>query len=74
MPKATPHTLRHTHASILLAENEQLTAVSKRLGHADPQITMRYYAHLLDEDDRSLATATARFLATDNSVVCTECV
>lgn len=45
----TFHALRHTHASILLAQGVQLLTVSKRLGHADPNITLKTYAHVLDE-------------------------
>ena len=47
--KVTFHALRHTHASILLSKGVQLLTVSKRLGHADPNITLQTYAHILDE-------------------------
>ena len=47
--QVTFHALRHTHASILLSEGVQLLTVSKRLGHADPNITLQTYAHVLDE-------------------------
>lgn len=49
------HTLRHTHASILLANGAPLPAVSVRLGHADPNITARIYAHAMPADDQRLA-------------------
>jgi integrase len=45
------HTLRHTHASILLSRGVPLPAVSARLGHADPNVTARVYAHALPVDD-----------------------
>ena len=47
--QVTFHALRHTHASILLSKGVQLLTVSKRLGHADPNITLQTYAHILDE-------------------------
>ena len=47
--RVTFHALRHTHASILLAKGVQLLTVSRRLGHADPNITLQTYAHILDE-------------------------
>ena len=47
--QVTFHALRHTHASILLSKGVQLLTVSKRLGHADPNITLQTYAHVLDE-------------------------
>ncbi len=39
------HDLRHTYASQLLAQGEPVTYVSQQLGHANPQITFRVYAH-----------------------------
>ena len=45
----TFHALRHTHASILLSKGVQLLSVSKRLGHADPNITLNTYAHVIRE-------------------------
>jgi len=39
------HDLRHTYASLLLAQGEPLTYVSQQLGHANPQITLKIYAH-----------------------------
>ena len=49
------HTLRHTHASILLSRGVPLPAVSARLGHADPNVTARIYAHALPADDQRAA-------------------
>lgn len=43
------HALRHTHASILLAEGVSINTISNRLGHADVTITQETYAHILDE-------------------------
>ncbi|MCK8627303.1 site-specific integrase [Fructobacillus cardui] len=45
----TMHGLRHTHASFLLANNISIQYVSERLGHADVNITLGIYAHLLNE-------------------------
>ena len=41
------HGLRHTHATILLSHGIPVHIVSARLGHADPVITMKVYAHCL---------------------------
>ena len=43
------HSLRHTHASILLSQGIQVLTVSKRLGHSNPTITMQTYAHVIKE-------------------------
>jgi len=49
------HSLRHSHASQLLSHGVPLTAVSKRLGHADASITAKVYARALPEDDATAA-------------------
>jgi integrase len=43
----SPHSLRHTYASISLAAGEDLAYVSKQLGHANPGITLTVYTHFL---------------------------
>lgn len=43
------HALRHTHASILLAEGVSIHTISARLGHADVGVTQETYAHVIDE-------------------------
>ncbi len=46
------HDLRHTYASILINEGENLAVIGKLLGHSQHQTTMRY-AHLMDDPLRS---------------------
>jgi integrase len=48
-PLVTLHGLRHTCGSILLARGVPLIVVSRHLGHTDPNITARVYAHLLSD-------------------------
>jgi len=43
------HHLRHYYASALLHAGVAITEVSRRLGHADPSITLRIYSHALPE-------------------------
>jgi integrase len=38
--------LRHGTASLLLNQNVPVPVVSKYLGHANPGITMKVYAHM----------------------------
>lgn len=49
--KYTLHELRHTFASILIAQRELPTLVAKQMGHADPGVTMSVYAHLWNEQE-----------------------
>ena len=57
MPQVTFHALRHTHASQLIDEGVDIVTISKRLGHAKPDITLRIYAHLFRKDDGKAAAA-----------------
>jgi integrase len=43
----TPHKLRHTFASILVAIGKDPTYVMNQLGHTDPAFTLRVYAHMM---------------------------
>ncbi len=60
------HDLRHTHAVWLLAQQTPIGAIARRLGHANPVVTMRMYQHaatLVAEDQlttRSLGLTTHR--------------
>ena len=52
LPVLTFHQLRHTHASILIAEGMEAPAVAARLGHSDASITLSIYAHSFEERDQ----------------------
>jgi integrase len=43
----TPHKLRHTFASILIATGEDPASVMAQLGHTDPKFTLRVYTHMM---------------------------
>ncbi|MCW8100820.1 tyrosine-type recombinase/integrase [Streptomyces tauricus] len=43
------HALRHFYASALLDAGENIKAVSEYMGHADPGLTLRVYAHLMPD-------------------------
>ena len=53
--KATFHSLRHTHASTLIAGGLDVLTISRRLGHGSPVITLAVYGHLFKPDDRAAA-------------------
>jgi integrase len=55
----TFHDLRHTCATMLLADGESIAEVSRRLGHSKVSTTLDHYAHALPENanhsaDRSI--------------------
>lgn len=43
------HSLRHTHASVLLAAGVSIHSISARLGHSNVTTTQETYAHILDD-------------------------
>jgi integrase len=51
----TPHKLRHTFASILVALGRDPSYVMAQLGHTDPSFTLRIYAHAMrfSEEERA---------------------
>ncbi len=57
LPKVTFHALRHSHASALIAAGLDVVAVSRRLGHASPALTLSVYGHLFRPDDDKAAAA-----------------
>jgi integrase len=57
IPEVTFHALRHTHASQLIDAGVDIVTISKRLGHAKPDITLRTYAHMFRKDDSKAAAA-----------------
>ena len=50
-----PHSLRHTNATIQIANNVPLTTVAGRLGHATPATTTKIYSHEIKSADAAAA-------------------
>ena len=66
MPIGGLHQLRHYYASVLLAGGVDLKALSEYLGHHDPAITLRIYAHLMPSaEGRALRAIEAAFAEAD---------
>ena len=55
VPRITLHGFRHSHASWLISHGVPITAVSHRLGHASPQMTLSIYSHFFKDDDKKIA-------------------
>jgi len=71
LPPISLHALRHTHASQLIAEGMDVLAISRRLGHGSPTITLGVYGHLFgNTDDRAadvIERAFGKVLAQENT-------
>lgn len=48
------HSLRHTHATMLLEAGESIEAVSKRLGHSNIVTTSKYYSHVTEKGNSQM--------------------
>jgi integrase len=71
----TPHELRHTAASLAVAEGANVKAVQRMLGHASAAMTLDVYADLFEDDldqvadrlDQAAARASADSLRTEGA-------
>jgi integrase len=63
LPHARLHDLRHVHATILLLASVPVHVVAARLGHANPSITLRVYAHVISDQFTEAADTFARAVA-----------
>lgn len=55
LPQITFHGLRHTHATILIFNGENIKVVSERLGHKNIIETLDTYTHIMDDIKNSTA-------------------
>jgi integrase len=65
LPHARLHDLRHLHATTLFLAGVPVHVVAARLGHADPSVTLRVYAHVLNEQMVSVAEVFAQAVGED---------
>jgi len=56
------HSLRHTHASVLLYQGVSIMAVSKRLGHSNTATTQNIYIHIIKEMENKEKTLIIKVL------------
>jgi integrase-like protein len=59
-PKIRFYDLRHTHASLLIAEGVHPKKIAERLGHSSIKLTMDTYGHLFEGCDRESAESMDR--------------
>jgi integrase len=51
------HAARHTYASLALVSGKSVRWVAELLGHANPELTLRSYPHVLREEESDLSFA-----------------
>jgi integrase len=72
LPRHTIHGLRHSFASIHLANGTPITEVSALLGHANVNITMTVYAHFIPKMQTDSAARLAASIFQAHKEVATE--
>lgn len=55
--KVTPHTLRHTHISLMFAAGLSLDIISRRVGHDGSKVTKEIYLHITERLKKNDADA-----------------
>src|SRR5262245_8658653 len=55
LPAVSFHSLRHAHASTLIAKGVDILTISRRLGHSKATITLDVYGHLIEGADAAAA-------------------
>ena len=59
------HDLRHFSATMAIAGGHDVRTVAHRLGHADPAMTLRVYAHVVEAADQGIADLLGSVLGGD---------
>ena len=59
LPRVSFHALRHSHVSALIAAGLDVVTISRRIGHANPAVTLATYAHVFAEATKDASAALA---------------
>jgi integrase len=55
IPQIRFHDLRHTYASLLIEQGENIKYIQTQLGHSSPTVTLNVYAHLMNQFNHDVA-------------------
>ena len=55
IPQIRFHDLRHSYASLLLQQGENIKYIQTQLGHSSPTVTLNVYSHLLKGENQEAA-------------------
>ena len=61
------HDLRHSFASLLIANSEDIVRVSRLLGHSSPTVTLNVYSHMLPNEHYGSADRLAEYVFSEVS-------
>jgi len=65
--QVTIHSLRHTFASALIIDGQKVTRVADLLGHSDPGVTLKVYAHWFKDVKTDAMANLARVVCNGSS-------
>ena len=66
LPTICVHSLRHTNATLQIANGIPITTIAKRLGHTTPATTTKVYAHAIRSADEAAAETLQNLLTPKN--------
>lgn len=55
LPRVRFHDLRHTYASLMISQGENIKYIQAQLGHSSPTVTLNVYAHLMKPTNQEAA-------------------
>lgn len=58
----TAHYLRHTHATNLFKAGYDILYIQKQMGHANPEITLNTYTHLVEERKKTSVSKLDKYI------------
>ena len=56
LPRIRFHDIRHTYASLLIEQGENIKYIQSQLGHSSPSVTLNVYAHLMKPANQEAAS------------------
>lgn len=54
------HDFRHSHATLLIDNNVNLKVISERLGHSDPNTTLKTYIHITSKQEKRVISTLSK--------------
>jgi integrase len=60
------HSLRHTFASLLIEQGENIKYIQNQLGHSSPNVTLAVYAHLMKSTNQEAACRLENTILNDD--------
>ena len=70
LPRMRFHNLRHTYASLLIAQREHPKYIQSQLGHSSINVTMDIYGHLMETVNHEAAGKLGKTVLGEKKIHC----